>query len=232
MRCTIAVLVLFGAGGFSMRSAAKADHRISKTNPRDGLTYIWIPAGSFTMGCSAADRECWSWEAAPHRVTIEKDFWIGRTEVTQRAYLHVVGKNPSRYRGPDLPVDQVSWTAAKQYCTTVGMRLPTESEWEYAARAGSEMSRYGPLESVGWFDGNSQDRTHPVGTKAPNAFGLYDLLGNVWEWVEDAYSANPKMRTLCGGSFYNPARDLRPSNRLWANPELAHRDMGFRCAAN
>lgn len=223
--CAMAVFVVFSG------SVVKPQIT-SKINPRDGLTYVWIPAGSFTTGCSAKDHECWSWETAPHEVTIENGFWIGQTEVTQRAYLRVIGKNPSRYRGPDLPADQVSWKSARQYCTAVGMRLPTQAEWEYAARAGSAMPRYGPLDAIAWFDGNSGDRTHPVATKAPNAYGLYDMLGNVWEWVEDAYSANPKMRTLCGGSFYNLARDLRPSNGLWALPDWAHRDMGFRCAAN
>ena len=86
-------------------------------------------------------------------------------------------------------------------------------------------SRYGA-----WHDGNSGDSTHQVGTKTPNAFGIYDMLGNVWEWVEDEYDASGKqMRILRGGSFYNPSRDVRVSNRLWVLPETAHRDMGFRC---
>jgi formylglycine-generating enzyme required for sulfatase activity len=196
----------------------------------DGLTYVSIPPGAYELGCSAGDPECFTWEPARHKVAIAKGFQIGQTLVTQQAWLRVMGRNPSRYRGPSLPVDQVSWNDAQRYCAAIGMRLPTEAEWEYAARAGSAASRFGPLESIAWYDGNSQDRTHPVGEKSPNAFGLYDMLGNVWEWVQDSYEANPKMRILRGASFFNPARDLRVSNRLWAMPETAHRDMGFRCA--
>ena len=111
------------------------------------------------------------------------------------------------------------------------MRLPTEAEWEYAARAGVPASRYGLLDSIAWYDGNSRDQTHKSGTKLPNAFGLYDMLGNVWEWVEDSYQrSGKKMRILRGGSFFNVSRDIRVSSRLWALPDTAHRDMGFRCA--
>ena len=196
----------------------------------DGLTYVPIPPGAYELGCSMGDTECFAWEPPRHKVAIAKGFQIGQTLVTQQAWLRVMGTNPSRYRGPSLPVDQVSWNDAQRYCAAIGMRLPTEAEWEYAARAGSAASRYGPLESIAWYDGNSQDRTHPVWEKKPNAFGLYDMLGNVWEWVQDSYEANPKMRILRGASFFNPARDLRVSNRLWAMPDTAHRDMGFRCA--
>jgi formylglycine-generating enzyme required for sulfatase activity len=128
-------------------------------------------------------------------------------------------------------VDQASWHDAVQYCAAIGMRLPTEREWEFAARAGAPASRYAPLDEIAWYDANSGDQTHPVAQKRPNGFGLYDMLGNQWEWVQDSYRPNPEKRILRGGSFYNVARDLRVSNRLWAYPEIAHRNMGFRCAA-
>ena len=97
---------------------------------------------------------------------------------------------------------------------------------------GSTSARYDALESIAWYDPNSNDQTHSVALKKANGFGLYDTLGTVWEWVEDAYEADPKKRILRGGSFYNIARDLRVSNRLWATPETAHRNMGLRCAGN
>lgn len=204
----------------------------TKRNLKDGLIYVRIPAGTFTMGCSSGDRECFAWEAHPRDVVVEKGFWIGQTEVTQKAYEKVMGTNPSRYRGSDLPVDQVSWFDARRYCKAVGMRLPTEIEWEYAARAGTPGSRYDSLESIAWYDANSYDQTHRVAQKRPNAFGLYDVLGNMWEWVQDAYGPDSEKKVLRGGSFYNLVRDLRVSNRLWALPETNHRNMGIRCAGD
>lgn len=205
--------------------------KILKVNQHDGLTYVWVPPGGYMMGCSPGDSECFAWEKPTRQVKIDKGFWIGETEVTQRAYRRVIGKNPSRYRGSDLPVDQLAWDNARTYCETVGLRLPTEVEWEYAARGGTAASRYGSLESVAWYDGNSNDQTHRVATKKPNPFGLFDTLGNVWEWVQDSYErSGKKMRILRGASFYNLARDLRVSNRLWALPETDHRNMGVRCA--
>jgi formylglycine-generating enzyme required for sulfatase activity len=213
--------------------AAPASTNARKVNVRDGLRYIWIPPGASTLGCSPGDQECFNWETPPHEVTIDRGFWIGETEVTQKAYQRVTATNPSRYKGPDLPVEQISWNDALGYCATVGMRLPSEAEWEYAARGGTSSSRYGSLDSIAWYAGNSDDQTHKAGTKAPNRFGLYDTLGNVWEWVQDRHDVGEKqMRILRGGSFYNLAREQRASNRLWAPPETAHRNMGFRCAGS
>ena len=205
---------------------------VTKKNTHDGLIYVWIPAGTYVMGCSPSDGKCFTWELPPREVRVAKGFWIGQTEVTQKAYLAVVGSDPSRYHGPNRPVDQVSWNAARAYCEAIGMRLPTEAEWEYAARGGTSGPRYDSLESIAWFDGNSGDQTHAVAQKKPNRYGLYDMLGNMWEWVQDSYGANGEKRILRGGSFYNLSRDLRVSNRLWADPETNHRNMGLRCAGN
>lgn len=201
----------------------------TKVNKMDGLRYVWIQPGKFTMGCADRAGECFQWELSPRPAEIKQGFWIGETEVTQEAYERVTGKNPSRYRGARRPVDQIGWDDARIYCGQIGMRLPTETEWEFAARGGKAESRYGEIETIAWFDGNADNQTHEVATKQPNAYGLHDAIGNMWEWVQDAYGDTGK-KILRGGSFYNLARDLRVSNRLWATPDTRHRNMGFRCA--
>jgi formylglycine-generating enzyme required for sulfatase activity len=167
------------------------------------------------MGCSPEDSECPEYQKPVHQVTISRGFWIGQTEVTQEAWQRIKGTNPSWFKGAKLPVDSVSWGEAKSYCQAVGMRLPIEAEWEYAARAGSSQDPYGDLDQIAWWFGNSEKMTHPVGTKQANPWDLYDMLGNVWEWVEDWYSArypdgnaidpkgpeSGKVRTLRGGAW-------------------------------
>ena len=154
-----------------------------KTNPKDGLTYVWIQPGTFTMGCSVGDKECWDSERPAHRVTISKGFWIGDSPVTQAAYKRVTGGDPSNFKGQDLPVEKVNWMEARDYCQNVG--LPTDAEWEYAARAGTTSARYGELKRIAWYEKNSDGNTHEVKQKKPNAWGLYDMLGNVRQWTGD-----------------------------------------------
>jgi formylglycine-generating enzyme required for sulfatase activity len=120
---------------------------------------------------------------------------MGETEVTQESYRRVMGKNPSRFKGPKLPVEQVTWNDARRYCRTVDMRLPTEAEWEYAARAGGTGSRYGDVDAIAWHHGNSQRKTHEVGGKQPNPWGLYDMLGSVVELVADWFGPYSKGST-------------------------------------
>jgi formylglycine-generating enzyme required for sulfatase activity len=215
----------------------------TKVNPKDGLTYVWIPPGTFTMGCSPGDRECDDVEKPAHEVTITRGFWIGQTEVTQDAYQRVTGNNPSSFQGGRLPVESVTWDDARAYCQAAGMRLPTEAEWEYAARAEDASARYGPLDSVAWSGEGISGRTHEVAQKQANAFGLYDTLGNVWEWVEDWYGpyaagrrsdpqgpSSGKFRVLRGGSWYNSPAVTRASSRLMYAPEGHFNIYGFRCA--
>jgi formylglycine-generating enzyme required for sulfatase activity len=138
--------------------------RSSKANPRDGLTYQWIPPGSYVTGCLPGDTECYGLERRRGKIVVVTGFWIGRTEVTQAAYKRVMEAAPSYYRGANLPADRVGWTDATTYCSRIGMRLPTESEWEYAAYGGTAELPKEPLASLAWYDrkqqGHYSSRSH------------------------------------------------------------------------
>jgi formylglycine-generating enzyme required for sulfatase activity len=203
--------------------------REPKVNAKDGLRYVWIPPGSFTMGCSKGDTECSGDEKPPHAERISNGFWLGQTEVTQAAWKRVSGgTNPSHFNGDQLPVDSVDWNPATDYCKAIGGRLPTEKEWEYAARAGTTGPRYGAIDSVAWYNGNSGKTTHSVALKQPNASGLYDMLGNVWEWTADNYDSGTKV--LRGGAWYCTTWAVRASDRFSDGPTDRNFGVGFRCA--
>ncbi|MEN9353767.1 MAG: hypothetical protein RL318_1092, partial [Fibrobacterota bacterium] len=167
---------------------------VAKPAPSATEGMVKIPAGTFMMGT----RSCgiFSGEGAPdqcprHEVVLDS-FWMDRTEVTQGAYRRVMGENPSKFNacGDDCPVDNVSWNEALEYCQKVGKRLPTEAQWEYAARAGTSGkwswgADNGRIGEHAWYNGNSASSTHPVARKLPNAWGLHDMAGNVREWVND-----------------------------------------------
>ncbi len=197
------------------------------------------------MGCSPGDSDCYYNQEPAHQVTVSKGFWIGQTPVTQEAYERVTQSNPSHFKRPRLPVETVNWNEAQSYCSAVNMRLPTEAEWEYAARAGSTASQYGPLDSIAWYNANSGNKTHEVAQKQANAWGLYDMLGNVWQWVDDWYddkyyisgaASDPKgpssgtYRVMRGGSWYDYPGNERVSVRVRHEPEGRGKDIGFRCA--
>ncbi len=236
MACAVAALLC------AQRPAAIAPGT-KKVNSKDGLTYVWIPPGKFQMGCSPGDAECFDNERPAHEVTITKGFWLGQTSVTQQAYRRVTGKNPANHKGATLPVEEVDWNEAQAYCKAIGGRLPTEAEWEYAARAGSTGVRYGNLDEIAWYGGNSGNKSQEVGQKAPNAFGLYDMLGNTWQWVADwngPYQPGPQtdptgpasgqLKQPRGGSWGSSSRLTRASYRGSVEPEHRGGKLGIRCA--
>jgi formylglycine-generating enzyme required for sulfatase activity len=240
---------------------------------RDTATQIemlLIPPGSFQMGCSASQSySCASDENPVHAVTLTNAFYLGRYEVTQAQWQARMGNNPSAFQSassdvpaaqvPNRPVDQVSWNmiaGSGGFMAQTGMRLPTEAEWEYAYRAGTTTALHGftgylngtnndaLVGNIAWFATNSNTQTRPVGGKAANGFGLHDMAGNVWEWVNDwygSYSLSAQVdptgpttgshRVLRGGSWLFTTSDVRGSYRGNSLPTRAdHSYFGFRVA--
>jgi formylglycine-generating enzyme required for sulfatase activity len=161
------------------------------------MQFVKISPGEFMMGCSQNDDACNADEKPAHRVQITKVFEMGKYEVTQAEYQTVMGTNPSTIKGENRPVETVSRIEAQEFLDRLNARndgfhyrLPTEAEWEYAARAGTSTKNAGSLDDIAWYAGNSGDETHPVGQKKPNRWGLHDMQGNVREWVSDWYAAN------------------------------------------
>lgn len=240
----VCAALLAGAWWAGSAPPARAQAR-TKVNGQDGLTYVWIPPGSFRMGCSVLDSECNPDESPVRQITLTKGFWIGRTLTTQQAYQKVTGTNPSYFKGGLLPVEDVSWEEARAYCGKIGMRLPTEAEWEFAARGGSPAASYAPQDGIAWYEKNSAGMTHPVAQLAANEYGLYDVLGSVWEWVADWYgpyvagdASDPKgpatgtLRVMRGGSWLNEADGVRVSARVADPPTYKEDDAGFRCVGD
>jgi formylglycine-generating enzyme required for sulfatase activity len=222
-----------------------------------GMKLVLIPAGEFLMGSPDSDGTADDDEKPQHRVRITRPFYLGVTELTQEQYEQVMGSTPSGFQGdPKRPVEKVSWHDAVEFCRRLSQkegkeyRLPTEAEWEYACRAGSTTGWcFGDNESelgqYAWYSGNSGRGTHPVGQKKPNAWGLYDMHGNVWEWCADWYGKDyyrtsplddPKGpdsggdRVLRGGSWVSNARSARSASRTTLTPGNRLNLVGFRLA--
>ncbi len=217
-----------------------------------GLEFSLLPGGTFRMGSPADEVGRAEDEGPQHTVTIARPFLMARTECTQVAWMLAGGDNHPAREGDDLPVEQVNWTEAADWCRGAGLRLPSEAEWEYACRAGTQTRFWSgdanpDLAQVGWYAGNSDMRTHPVGRKPPNAFGLLDVHGNVYEWCEDrwhdSYEGAPidgsawvdwsiVTRVGRGGAYALPAEKARSAFRLRSHRGLGLAILGFRPAAS
>ena len=239
---------------------------------RTAMEMVWCPPGKFLMGSPASepDRQFWEPNEIRHEVTLTQGFWIGKYEVTQAQWVAIMGTNPAYFPAKmvlrwktwewqipvwhrdfltsrwQLPMEEVSWNDCQKFCRKAGggCRLPTEAEWEYACRAGSAgmYAGSGVLNEMGWFDDNSDEKTHPVGWKKPNAWGLYDMHGNVWEWCQDWYGgdypagaatdptgpAAGVMHAIRGGSWCSPSESCRSACRLAFLPDIRDNNEGFR----
>ena len=250
-----------GISGPASPAPGSSGSRETITVPSIGYKMVYIEPGTFMMG-SPADEPGRYGDETRHRVTLTKGFYMGATEVTQGQWKKVMGSNPSNYPGDDYPVGRVFWRDCQQFIQKLNRlegtdkyRLPTEAEWEYACRAGSETaygfgSGAGQLDQYAWYDDNSWGRVHPVGRKKPNAWGLYDMHGNVGEWCEDHCEWKNKVivtdtyldnvvdplcrqgagRMYRGCSWIDIARNCRSAVRFRYSPSRRHDDLGLRLA--
>ena len=234
------------------------------------MAMVWCPPGKFMMGSPVTEKDRQPNETQ-HEVVLTKGFWLGKYEVTQRQWRAIMERNPSQFPQKDvvrwklwkwqipiwrqdflvnrwsLPVEAVSWGDCQEFCRKAGsgFRLPTDAEWEYACRAGSTgpYAGTGILDEMGWYVGNSGGKTHPVGRKQTNAWGLYDMHGNVWEWCQDWYDDFPASaatdpvgpaaganRVIRGGSWNYFASDCRSARRNRGGPCFGSSSLGFRVA--
>ena len=216
------------------------------------MTFCWCPAGDVLMGSPEKEEERYEDENQVD-VIITQGLWMAKTEVTQAQWHAVMGNNPSHFKGDYLPVENVSWDDSQEFIEKVngsgeipaGLKvcLPTEAQWEYACRAGEKGPfSGGTIDQVAWYDGNSGEKTHPVGTKKPNAWGLHDMHGNVEEWCADWYDdtlpggtdpsgpSSSVYRVHRGGSWCDLAAYCRAANRGRLTPDLRYFFLGFRPA--
>ncbi|MBK1710251.1 formylglycine-generating enzyme required for sulfatase activity [Marichromatium gracile] len=251
--------------GLLLTGASLAAPPATDTNAL-GMTFRLIPAGSFQMGCDTTRQRCDKGEQPVHRVTIAQPFYLAETEVTQRQWQAVMGENPSHFKDPDNPVEQVSWEDAQAFVRALnqrpdlggGYRLPSEAEWEYATRAGTQTDYWfgdgedeRALNRHVWHLFSSREQPHPVASKPANPWGLYEVHGNVWEWVADCahpdYVGAPSdgsawtqdcqrmrdgtpMRIARGGAWYLYPNGARSAFRFRYGPDIRHYGFGLRLA--
>jgi len=229
---------------------------IEQKSDIDEPEMVYVQGGTFTMGFTTEQgADCDNDEKPAHQVTLSS-FYIGKYEVTQAQWEAIMGNNQSSFKGVNLPVENVSWNDVQEFIRKLNAqtgkqyRLPTEAEWEYAARGGASSRGYkysgsNTSGNVAWYSENSGNRTRPVGTKFPNELGIYDMSGNVWEWCSDWYGeycssvqTNPKGpssgsdRMARGGSWISYARRVRVSNRDYYAPDFRRSILGFRLASS
>ena len=243
------------------KSPAKSGGRESKAikewkDPVTGMEFVWVPGGCYEMGCGSWTGDCFSDEKPAHEVCVDA-FWIGMFEVTQGEWKKIMGSAPASYSdGDDYPVGTVSWNEVKEFIEKLNARssdrryrLPTEAEWEYACRSGGKEELYSggnELDQVAAWYGSEKDEgyyTRPVGTKASNGLGIYDMSGNLWEWCEDVYDENAyskhgrnnpvvmgggSARVIRGGSWYQEPRSFRCTGRTRVTPDDGEGLLGFR----
>ena len=255
--CLVCVATLAGCAGMAPKEPSP-----TLTLDLGGVTMdlIYIKPGTFTMGGTDAPGPAVWWvdERPEHRVTLTRGYYLGKTEVSQGQWEAVMGTNPSKWKGPDLPVEQVSWDDCQGFLKKLNEKakntlkgrvatLPTEAQWEYACRAGTT-TRWGfgdnetALGEHGWYNANSGGQTHAVGQKKPNAWGLYDMHGNVWEWCQDWAGPYGKdavdptgptsgdRRCLRGGCWHVGSTHCRVAIRPRGPASGRHSHNGFRVA--
>lgn len=217
------------------------------------LNMRWIPPGTFIMGSEDSERGRVGREGPQHKVSLAEGFWLGETPCTQALWKSVIGTQPSRFKSKvERPVEQVSWHSCEQFFDALNTKIPnlsadfpTEAQWEFACRAGSEEARYGAAKHIAWYVSNSEQRTHPVALKAPNSFGLFDMLGNVNEWCADGLRTYERgsvtdplcpvdsygLRAVRGGAWNSPAKHVRAACRETLHLGSRTSQVGFRICA-
>ncbi len=232
----LVVLVVVGVT-VSLVISTLSQRRSDGVYDQFGMGYVLIPAGQFNSGCSSGV-DCRKEDPDPVRHDV-KAFWMGATEVTVAAFRKQTGGYMPQappfnlgWSDDQQPIVRVTWEEARKYCEAVKGRLPKEWEWEYAARGGVAQARYASLDTIAWYIGNSDGRAHPVGKKTPNAYGLYDVLGNVWEWTVDPYLNSPENIVQRGGSWAMDARFVRIWQQYARSASAREDDLGFRCVSD